>query len=548
MENGRWLLLVLVHHLAIDHTTLELLIEEAELHRREEAASCRTPEPFRNFVAQARLGVSREEHEAFFRELLGDVDEPTAPFGLMNVQGDGAGIEESRRLLSPEVARRVRERARALGVSCASLMHLAWGLVVARASARKDVVFGTVLFGRMQGGAHADRVLGMFINTLPVRLTVGARKRIARACERRTTCGGAHSARARAALDGAASEPVPAQTPLFSSLLNYRYSSGRVPKLPEGEADERRGAVERRANELSADLVGGRPRRRLRADGASGERRSEPSVSATSCRPAVESLLDALEQAPETPVSSHRRAACSRAGAGGRGVEPDEAGVSARARSARAVRGAGRERRRTRLAVIDGDERLTLRGAERASESARASADRARGCGAGDYVASGARAHRRSWWSRSWRWSRRGRRTCRSTRRQPGSRQALMLSDCGAEGRGREALARARAGARERRAAARSDVDDPGLADESAADPNVEGDGQSAAYVMYTSGSTGRPKGVVVPQRAVSRLVRQQRLRRVALERSGGAGGQPGIRRDDVRSVGAAAPTERRWW
>ena len=120
------------------------------------------------------MGVSPAENEAYFRKMLGDVQEPTAPFGLLDVQGDGSGIEEAHLLVDEALAGRLRAHARRLRVSAASLCHLAWAQVLARLCGREDVVFGTVRSGRdLQGGEGADRVVGPFINTLPVRIRVG---------------------------------------------------------------------------------------------------------------------------------------------------------------------------------------------------------------------------------------------------------------------------------------------------------------------------------------------------------------------------------------
>jgi amino acid adenylation domain-containing protein len=217
-----WSMTVQFHHLVDDNTSLKMLRREIEAHLLGREAHLPAPLPFRNFVAQTRLGVSAAEHEAFFRELLGDVEEPTTPFGITDVRGSGADTAQASRSLEPALAAGLRARARALGVSAASLFHLAWARVLAEVSGREDVVFGTVLFGRMQGGEGADRVLGLFINTLPIRIS----------CDRRGVEQGVrqtHALLARLLRHEHASltlaqrcSRVAAPAPLFTALLNYR--------------------------------------------------------------------------------------------------------------------------------------------------------------------------------------------------------------------------------------------------------------------------------------------------------------------------------------
>ncbi|WP_045888545.1 non-ribosomal peptide synthetase [Burkholderia pseudomallei] len=220
---GRWLVRLLSHHLAVDHTTLERVIEEARAIEQGRAEDLPRPEPFRNFVAQARLGVSEADHEAYFRAKLGDIDEPTAPFGLLSVQGDGREIAEAARRLKPELSGALRGHARRLGVSAASMMHVAWGLVLSRTTGRQDVVFGTVLFGRMQGGAQSDRALGLFINTLPVRMKVAQTGVEASVKETHAQLAELMRHEHAPLVLAQRCSGVPAQTPLFTSLLNYRY-------------------------------------------------------------------------------------------------------------------------------------------------------------------------------------------------------------------------------------------------------------------------------------------------------------------------------------
>ena len=221
--HGGWLLQLLYHHLICDHTGLELILEEIQTILQGEGEQLPAALPFRNFVAQTRLGNRQAEHEAFFTQMVGDVEEPTLPFGLRNVHGDGLKTTEACLEVAPQLAQQIRLQARRVGVSAASVMHLAWAQVLARISGQQDVVFGTVLFGRMHGGFGVDRVPGLFINTLPIRIDVGR-------------AGVAQGIRATHALLTQLLEHehaslvlaqrcsgIAAPMPLFSALLNYRH-------------------------------------------------------------------------------------------------------------------------------------------------------------------------------------------------------------------------------------------------------------------------------------------------------------------------------------
>ncbi len=86
---------------------------------------------------------------------------------------------------------------------------------------RDDGVFGTVLLGRLQAGEGADRALGMFINTLPLRLHL-AGQNVADALRDTHRQLSALLAHEQASL--ALAQRCSSATPLFNSLLNYRHT------------------------------------------------------------------------------------------------------------------------------------------------------------------------------------------------------------------------------------------------------------------------------------------------------------------------------------
>ncbi|UUQ64831.1 amino acid adenylation domain-containing protein [Pseudomonas fuscovaginae UPB0736] len=223
-HSERWLLALLNHHMTSDHVTLEIVLEEIHAILHGQGDSLPTPQPYRDFIAQTQA-TPAEVHEAYFQRRLADIDTPTAPFDLMEVQGDGNHIEEAEVRLSSELNHRIRTLARERGMTPAVLFHVAWAQVLARCTGRDDVVFGTVVAGRLQGSAGAERALGVFINTLPVRVQLAAHgaHELVLATHRDLTELLNHEQASLALAQRCSS--VATALPLFTSLLNYRHQA-----------------------------------------------------------------------------------------------------------------------------------------------------------------------------------------------------------------------------------------------------------------------------------------------------------------------------------
>ncbi|NOS87519.1 MAG: amino acid adenylation domain-containing protein [Methylococcaceae bacterium] len=225
-----WLLALLNHHIVCDHLSLARIIDEIKLILQGLEAQLPPPVPYREFIAQS---LATQGHEAYFRAQLADITEPTAPFGLLDIQGDGQHIAEATVPLAANKANTVRAVAKQLGISPAILFHAAWARVLAACTQLNDVVFGTVMLGRLQNGIGWAQTLGPSINTLPLRISLAGRSvaQVTRATQLALNSLLAHE-HASLVLAQRCSG-VAATLPLFTCLFNYRHNTDRVTASPE---------------------------------------------------------------------------------------------------------------------------------------------------------------------------------------------------------------------------------------------------------------------------------------------------------------------------
>ena len=170
------------HHLLMDGWSTSRIVAEVyqqyEAWMQGQALKVRRVRPYRDYIAWLQR-QDQAAAEQYWRAAPAGITAPT-PLGVDRpARSDSEARYAQRRVqLSAAQTQRLEAAARQWRVTLNTVIEGAWGLLLARYSGEPEVIFGHTVAGRPADLDGVEEMIGLFINTLPVRLSVPSTARL----------------------------------------------------------------------------------------------------------------------------------------------------------------------------------------------------------------------------------------------------------------------------------------------------------------------------------------------------------------------------------
>jgi surfactin family lipopeptide synthetase C len=217
-----------LHHLLLDAYSCAMILKEVfaiyEASLGGAGVALGTPPPYRAYIEWLQK-QDVQQAEEFWRELLRGF---TTPLSL-SVAHDPAMLSKAKQsygkkevVLAPDVRHVLKPFAKQHGCTLYTCFQAAWSIILGRYTGARDVVFASVRGCRGVPIDDAASIIGMFINTLPVRASIDETKPLVSflkelRAQHIATRAFEHSPLAKIQRWS----DVPPGMPLFESLMNY---------------------------------------------------------------------------------------------------------------------------------------------------------------------------------------------------------------------------------------------------------------------------------------------------------------------------------------
>ncbi|MQS37970.1 non-ribosomal peptide synthetase, partial [Streptomyces katsurahamanus] len=176
----RYRMMITLHHIVLDGWSLPILMQElwAAYEAGGSTAGLPTVTPYRDYLEW----LTRQDKEAArdaWRQALAGADEPTRVAPDDTVVSASTPFGRVSLLAGEELAAALKDFARTRGLTLNTVVQAAWAMIVGQMAGRNDVVFGASAAGRPAGLPGMETMLGLFINTVPVRVRLDPAQTVA---------------------------------------------------------------------------------------------------------------------------------------------------------------------------------------------------------------------------------------------------------------------------------------------------------------------------------------------------------------------------------
>ncbi|MEI4746482.1 amino acid adenylation domain-containing protein, partial [Rhodococcus erythropolis] len=167
----RYTLAVANHHILLDGWSLPLVMKDllTLYATRSDASVLPRVRSYRTYLEWLVAQDSARSLNVWRRALDG-LEEPTTLVQADRGRTIDARSGESEVQVDESLAAALTSLAGELGVTLNTVIQTAWGVVLGRLTGRNDVVFGATVSGRPPQVTGVESMIGLFINTVPIRI------------------------------------------------------------------------------------------------------------------------------------------------------------------------------------------------------------------------------------------------------------------------------------------------------------------------------------------------------------------------------------------
>ncbi|MFG3393970.1 amino acid adenylation domain-containing protein [Streptomyces parvus] len=181
---GHHRLLCVFHHIVIDGWSVPVFWDELAAAYSEDSREPVEPHPaYREYIGWLRRQDGADSLAEWARTLSG-VDEPTVVAARSRVDGEPHRAALTMRSLQGPPLEALLSRVRAANLTVNTVAQAAWAVLLNRLTGREDVMFGVTVSGRPEEVPEIESAIGLFINTIPARVTLDPGEPLIELCRR----------------------------------------------------------------------------------------------------------------------------------------------------------------------------------------------------------------------------------------------------------------------------------------------------------------------------------------------------------------------------